>query len=172
MSDASPTLEALYREHASAVYRFAWGLSGDRTLAEDMVSETFLRLLTAPPRIETRTALAYLLTITRNTYLNRLRRRRRETALPVELTTPDRDLDQELDGQARLRTVLMALAQLPEGERAALLLRVDHELPYSDIANALGTSEGAAKVRVHRARVRLSRALEKQEEKDDARSDS
>ena len=53
--------ETLYREHASAVFRFAWGLCGNRSCAEDLVSETFVRLLTKAPRIRTRTALAYLL---------------------------------------------------------------------------------------------------------------
>ena len=49
--------ETLYRQHASALLRFAWGLSGDRSTAEDRVSETFVRLLTRAPRLEARTAL-------------------------------------------------------------------------------------------------------------------
>ena len=51
-------IEALYLKHASAVLRFAWGLCGDRGAAEDVVSETFMRVLTRAPRIETQTALA------------------------------------------------------------------------------------------------------------------
>jgi len=58
--------EALYQQHASAVFRFAWGLSGDPYEAEDIVSETFVRLLTKAPSIKTRTALAYLLAVARN----------------------------------------------------------------------------------------------------------
>ena len=57
-------LEGIYRQHAPAVFRYAWGLSGDRTEAEDLVSETFVRLLTRAPKLETQTALAYLLAIT------------------------------------------------------------------------------------------------------------
>ena len=56
-------IEKLYRKHASAVLRFAWGLCGDRGAAEDVVSETFMRILTRVPRIETRTALGYLLAV-------------------------------------------------------------------------------------------------------------
>jgi hypothetical protein len=43
--------EALYRRHASAVYRFAWGLCGDRSGAEDLVSETFVRVRTRAPKL-------------------------------------------------------------------------------------------------------------------------
>jgi RNA polymerase sigma-70 factor (ECF subfamily) len=154
--------ETLYRQHAAAVLRFAWGLCGDRSSAEDILSETFVRLLTRAPRIETQTALAYLLAVARNIYLTGWRRRRREVPLPVELPAPEHDPASRLDDQARLETVLKSLRDLPEGERAALLLRVDHELPYEDIAAALGTSVGAAKVRVHRARLRLANALKPQ----------
>jgi RNA polymerase sigma-70 factor (ECF subfamily) len=154
--------EALYRQHASAVFRFAWGLSGDRNRAEDIVSETFVRLLTKAPRIETRTALAYLLAIARNTYLTGQRRRRREVPLSEEIPAPEHDLAGRLDDKARLEVVLRALRHLPEGERAALLLRVDHDLAYEEIAVTLGTTVGAAKVRVHRARRRLAGALESQ----------
>ena len=153
--------ETLYRQHASAVFRFAWGLCGNRSCAEDLVSETFVRLLTKAPRIRTRTALAYLLAVTRNTYLTGQRRQRREVELPDEITAPQSDPDGSLDDRARLEVVMAALADLAEGERAALLLRIDHELPYEDIAAALEISVSAAKVRVHRARLRLTRALEK-----------
>ena len=151
-------LEALYRQHAPAVFRFALGLSGDRAMAEDLVSETFVKVLTKAPRIETRTALAYLLAVARNTFLTGLRSQRREVALPEALVAPDVDPAHRLAEAARLGKVLEALRDLPEGERSALLLRVDHGLPYEEIASALGISETAAKVRVHRARVRLARA--------------
>ena len=52
-----PDLETIYRQHSPAVFRYAWGLCGNRSEAEDLVSETFVRLLTRAPRLETRTAL-------------------------------------------------------------------------------------------------------------------
>jgi RNA polymerase sigma-70 factor (ECF subfamily) len=155
--------EALYRRHASAVFRFAWGLCGDRSRAEDIVSETFVRVLTRAPKIRTRTALAYLLAVARNAYLNRLRKERREVELSEEIPAPGRDPDRRLDDEARLEAVVAALRHLTEAERTALLLRVDHELPYEDIASTLGTSVAAAKVRVHRARLKLAQAMPSEE---------
>ena len=158
----TPQLETLYRKHAPAILRFAWGLSGDRATAEDLVAETFYRLLVKAPRIETRTALAYLLAITRNTWLTSRRRANREVPLTDDFTFATADPDATLDDRTRLDAVRNELQNLPEGERAALLLRVDHDLSYEDIAAALDTTVGAAKVRVHRARVRLASALQAQ----------
>lgn len=64
----------------------------------------------------------------------------------------------QIEDRARLAKALEDLGALPEGERAALLLRLDHGLPYEEIAAALDISVAAAKVRVHRARVRLASA--------------
>lgn len=151
-------LETIYRRHAPALLRFAWGLSGDRARAEDIVSETFVRVLTRAPRIETRTAYAYLLVVARNIFLDGLGRLRREVALPEQWAADERDIVSRLDDRERLENVIEALAGIPEGERSAFLLRVDHELSYEEIASALGISVVAAKVRVHRARVRLASA--------------
>jgi RNA polymerase sigma-70 factor (ECF subfamily) len=151
-------IDAMYRRYAPAVYRFAWGLTGDRSRAEDLVSETFVRLLARPPRIPTETTLGYLLAIARSVHISGWRRRRREVALSTEPLAEGPDLALRLDERDELDRVLATLARLPEGERAALLLRVDHDLSYEEIAAVLEISAVAARVRVHRARVRLAEA--------------
>jgi RNA polymerase sigma-70 factor (ECF subfamily) len=158
-------IEALYRQYAPAILRFAWRLCGDRSTAEDIVSETFVRLMTRPVHVRTRTALAYLLVIARNTYINRQRHEHREVPLIAEPRGPDADPVERMDGEARLDATMRALRVLPEGERAALLLRVDHDLPYDEIAASLDISVAAAKVRVHRARLHLAAALQQKETK-------
>ena len=122
--------ESFYRQHASAVFRFAWGLCGNRSCAEDLVSETFVRLLTKAPRIRTRTALAYLLAVARNTYLNGQRNQGREVELPDEITSPETDPGCRIDDRARLETVIALLGDLPETERAALLLQQGRQLNF------------------------------------------
>jgi hypothetical protein len=76
-------IEDLYPRYAPAVLRFAWHPCGDRSTAEDIVSETFVRVMTRPVRIETRTALAYLLTIARNLHLLEEAQRRVRTKLLI-----------------------------------------------------------------------------------------
>jgi RNA polymerase sigma-70 factor (ECF subfamily) len=101
--------------------------------------------------------------VVRNTYLKGRWRTARETTLPDDLPASAADLDLQLDERARLAAVTAALAELPEGQRSALLLRVDHELAYDDIAATLGISLSAAKVRVHRARLRLAQLCREEE---------
>lgn len=151
-------LEALYRQHALAVFRFAFGLCRNRSEAEDIVAEAFARVLTRANKIESATARAYLLTVARNVFLDTRRRSARDARLLMEMEHEQPDTAEPLDDSVRLAKVLKALGALPEGERAALLLRLDHGMSYEEIAATLSISVAAAKVRVHRARLRLANA--------------
>ncbi len=149
-------LEALYRQHALAVFRFAYGLCRNRSEAEDIVAETFARVVTRARAIEGATARAYLLTVARNVFLDAKRRSARDARALKEMEQETPDTAERLDERERLAKALRALGALPEGERAALLLRLDHDLSYEEIAATLNISVAAAKVRVHRARLKLA----------------
>ncbi|NWG91893.1 MAG: sigma-70 family RNA polymerase sigma factor [Parvularculaceae bacterium] len=151
----SGRLEELYRRHAQAVFRFAYGLSRNRSQAEDIVAEVFVRVLTRADRIESATARAYLLAVARNVFLDERRGAARDAKLIMAMERNEAEVRHPADDRARIAHMLEALGALPEGERAALLLRLDHALPYEEIARALGISTAAAKVRVHRARLKL-----------------
>ncbi len=70
----------------------------------------------------------------------------------------------EIEQSAELRSVLEALQQLPELDRTALLMRALDEMPYDEIAQTLGIAVVTAKVKVHRARVKLMQRMEAQRE--------
>jgi RNA polymerase sigma-70 factor (ECF subfamily) len=151
-------LEALYRQHAQAVFRFAYGLCRNRPEAEDVVAETFARVVTRTHAIKDATARAYLLTVARNVFLDAKRKSARHTRALQEMEQDAPDTAGQFKDRERLASALRALGALPEGERAALLLRLDHGMSYEQIAAALNISLAAAKVRVHRARLRLASA--------------
>ena len=152
------TFSELYERYAADVFRFALFLSGDRAAAEDIAAETFARALVARQPIREGTVKAYLLAIARNLYRDSLRRQARlismtddrrehaDPAPPPDVVTTDR---------VALADVLLALQELPEHERAALVMATQEGLSHEDIAAALGCSVAAVKVRIHRARVRL-----------------
>ena len=150
---------ALFLAHARELRRFAVCLSGDASVADDLVSEAFVRAWTVRERVEMATVRGYLFAIVRNLFLNQRRRERREVALDEQLADGRPGPDQRAGDQRDLQVVLAALARLPEIDRAAVLMRADEGVPYEEIAAALGISTVAAKVKVHRARLKLAESL-------------
>ena len=151
--------ESLYRRFAPDVFRFALYLSADRTLAEDITSETFVRAWTSPSAIRMATVKAYLLAIARNLYVEEMRRRGRHMELSA--TLPDgTDLARKTGMRDALERAAAELQQIPEGDRTALLMRAEEEMTYEEIAAALGIGLAAVKMRIFRARLRLAELKE------------
>jgi RNA polymerase sigma-70 factor, ECF subfamily len=150
---------ALYLAHARDLRKFALYLSGDAAAADDLVSEAFVRAWTVRERVEMATVRGYLFTIVRNLFLKQRRRERRQVSLDERLADGRPGPDERAGDQRDLRLVLAALARLSEIDRAAVLMRADAGVPYEEIAAALGISTVAAKVKVHRARLRLAESL-------------
>jgi RNA polymerase sigma-70 factor (ECF subfamily) len=145
----------LYRRYSPDVFRFALHLSGDRHEAEDITSETFVRAWTSPEPIRMATVKGYLFTIARNLYLRGARKRRRQVELGEELRDPGPGPQTLAEQASSVDRVLAQLQKLPEIDRAALLMRAMDELPYDEIARALGITLSSAKVKIHRARLAL-----------------
>lgn len=148
----------LYESYARDVYRFALYLSGDPAVADDVTSETFIRVWSSPEPVRLATVKAYLLTIARNLCL--MERRRSVKRQELDETVPDSSRSALLQVEARdeLARVLRALQEFPEADRAALLMRANDGLPYEEIAVALGLPVATVKVKVHRARLKLAQS--------------
>jgi RNA polymerase sigma-70 factor (ECF subfamily) len=158
--------DSLYRDHARDLHRFALFLSGDAARADDLVAETFVRLWSARERLDLGTVRGYLFAITRNLFLAERRRARPTVELDgegaAELADRRPSPETEAGDRAELRATLAALQTLPEVDRAALVMHVDGGLPYEEIAAALAITPGAARVKVHRARLKLAAARDGQ----------
>jgi RNA polymerase sigma-70 factor (ECF subfamily) len=145
----------LYESYASDVYRFAYWLTGDRPEAEDITSETFIRAWVNRTTIRTETLKAYLLTIARNAYLQRQRKKKHQAVLEDIYPDPAPGPQEQVETQLELLRAQKTLQTLPEIDRTAFVLRVQHELPYAEIARVLEISLAATKVKVHRVRKKL-----------------
>lgn len=155
--------QGLYESHAADVYRFAFWLTGDRTEAEDVTSETFVRAWAKRDKIRTETLKAYLFAIARNVFLERRRKQSPQVALEDVYSDPSPGPDTLVESQIELARVQKILRTLPEIDRAAFILRVQHEMPYAEIARTLRVSLTAAKVKVHRVRKKLIAARSEME---------
>jgi len=158
---------ALVREHGNEVYTLARRLVGDPHMAADVAQETLIRAWKALPNFRGDAALStWLHRITVNTAWTHKKRARRhrafsldevaDVAAPMTVDHPEMAGEiVELRGQLR-----QALDSLPEGQRQVVVLKDVHDWSHAEIADAMGISVSAAKVRLHRARARLARYLE------------
>jgi RNA polymerase sigma-70 factor (ECF subfamily) len=151
----------VYQRHAAELHRFALYLTGNPAVADDLVADAFVRLWTASGEIRTDTVRAYLIAIVRNLHRNSLRRGARDVPLDDTHVVADMaaSIDLRIEHRETLARVRETIASLAEIDRSALLLRALHEMPYEDIARVLEISLSAAKVKVHRARLRLGAAV-------------
>jgi RNA polymerase sigma-70 factor, ECF subfamily len=146
---------SLYQQHAPQVHRFALFLCGDSALADDITSDTFVRAWTARGKIREATVKSYLFTIARNLYRDHLRRNKRFTELEDTIPDSSPGLQARAEQKAELAAVMDALRTLSEVDRAALLMRVQEDMPYEEIAHTLQLPVTTVKVKVHRARLKL-----------------
>jgi RNA polymerase sigma-70 factor, ECF subfamily len=159
----SETAERLFREHSGWIYGYCLRLLRSPEEAEDALQTTYLNACRSLSHgFEPRADSAWLLRITQNACLTRLRSSGRrasfelvdDTALVTEtLAAPD-DRSEDLIGLSD------ALASLPERQRRAILLREWQGLPYREVAQRLGLTQGAVETLIFRARRALAAALE------------
>lgn len=149
-------------DHIDRLYRAAWSLCGSREEAEDLVQETFARVLRRPRLVRADDDLGYLLRVLRNTFVSGLRKRAsrpQEVPLPDDISfIADRGAP---DPQRHIEVVELyaAIAALPEDFRDAVVAVDVAGLSYREAAKAFGTREATITTRVHRGRKRLAAQL-------------
>ena len=151
--------EAFFRRHAVRVVRLAALLGADDP--EDVAQEAFCRVFAARGRLHAidDSAAAYL----NRTVVNLVRSRGRRLAVAARATSPTRVVTSAEDEAGRredVREVAEAVAALPARQREAVVLRYWLELPYADVAAAMGVRTGTAKSLVSRALAALGDRLE------------
>ena len=153
--------EALFRRHQSEVYGWIVRIVRDPAAAEDLTVETFWRIYRARARFDpTRSFGPWARRIASNASLDHLKTARRETALPDDLASPPLP-DPGISEELRRKTV-GAFRRLPPKLQVAAALALIEEQPYKEIAESLGISTGAVKLRVFRALRLLRKELKRQ----------
>ena len=163
-SGDSRAFEAIVRATYSDTFALALRLVGNAEDARDVVQDTYLRAFRAISRFRGDAAVAtWLFRITSNSANNLLRRRRpldqvHDTTVAVD-TDPAHDPVIVAEGSELRARLMAALAALPVKLREVVELREVADLSHDAIATRLGITESAAKVRLHRARVKLREHL-------------
>lgn len=161
--DDRQKFEFLYSKYKNLMLKKAYDILGDYMLAEDAVSEAYLRVYRNLHKIDdpaSNRSIAFVVTIARNTALTLLRRRKDLTADPLEEVQPDSfDLERQVLSDVSSEGIYAMLGGLSEELRAVFVLKFAYDLPHKEIGRLLDISENNVTVRLHRAKKKLSEIL-------------
>lgn len=151
----------LFRLNQRAIYGWLWRIVRNPAAAEDLTIETFWRIYQAHARFDpTRGFEPWARAIATHVAIDWMRKRRPEQELPADVAAPPTG-DPAISAEIRRKTT-EAFARLPPKLRIAAILAVVEERPYREVADALGISAGAVKLRVFRALRLLRKDLQQQ----------
>jgi len=161
-------------DHLDRLYRAAWAMCGSREEAEDLVQETYARVLARRRWLRGEDDLGYLLRVLRNTHISRLRAaHRRPIGVPfAEEAREPEDPGVAWQPEAALDADLLfrLIADLPDAFRETLVAVDVCGLSYGEAGRALGVREATITTRLHRARRMLAEGLREGELPERARA--
>jgi RNA polymerase sigma-70 factor (ECF subfamily) len=149
-------------DHLTRLYRAAWAMCGCREEAEDLVQDTYAKVLAKPRVLRHGDELGYLMRVLRNTYVSSLRtadRRPRTAELTEYAHPPETRTSLRPEEAFEAGEVYAAVAALPEQYRDAIVAVDVAGLSYKEAAKALRTREGTIMSRLYRARQAVARSL-------------
>jgi RNA polymerase sigma-70 factor (ECF subfamily) len=157
----SSALDALMAAHLDPVVRITRTITGDHSAALDATQEAFIRLWRNPAAFTGGALRAWLITVARNVALNEVRGQTRRSGRhdTARVRIPS-DPELKAASNEELEQVRAFLNTLPEQERTAMVLFAVEGMSQSEIAQVLGTSEGAVKQAVLSARRKLRERFE------------
>jgi RNA polymerase sigma-70 factor (ECF subfamily) len=150
-------------DHVDRLFRAAWAMCGSREDAEDLVQETYVKVLAKPRFLRSGDDLGYLLSVLRNTFASSYRtaaRRPRTEALPENVEPVDPRLGSRPHDAAEANEVFALIGALQPDFRDALVAVDVAGLSYAEAAKLLGTKEATITSRLFRARGQVARGME------------
>jgi RNA polymerase sigma-70 factor (ECF subfamily) len=150
-------------DHLDRLFRAAWALCGSREDAEDLVQETYEKVLRRPRLLRREDDLGYLYRALRHTYFNsrRTAARRPQVAAQLEdVPTASSRADAQPDQAAEIDFVLGVVAALPQPMREVIVAVDLVGLSYAEAGRALGVHENTIPSRLARARLKVAEAVQ------------
>jgi RNA polymerase sigma-70 factor, ECF subfamily len=164
----------LYRAHLRDVYSYAFYRIGNHHDAEDITEQTFLQAYRHFERAQResngRPLRPWLIRIAHNLAANYYRDRSRKPQTHLDdaaILSAPLDTERVVEGREEVKEVLAGVSKLPDDRREALIMRFALDMDNREIARAMGRSEGATKVLIHRAIRQLEQGLDEKEMSDE-----
>lgn len=171
-------LDSLVRKHERRAYQYAFRLTSNPDEAADVVSDAFVRVFSALQNFKGQSAFStWLYRILTNCYLDIRKKEKNRQAMSLETTimTDEGEMERQIEDDApsphdlfergnREQAVEAAVSQLPEYQRAMIVMYHGENLSYEEIAEALDLPIGTVKSRLNRARLSMRQLLVPDEE--------
>jgi RNA polymerase sigma factor (sigma-70 family) len=156
--------EEIFRRYHQDLYRFCLATAGNPQDAQDALQNTMVKVMRALPGEERLIRLKpWLYRIARNEAVETVRKRRDNAELETEPTAASWEIAETAEARERLRGLFADLAELPERQRAALVLRELSGLGFDEIGEAFGTTPAVARQTLYEARLSLRQMEEGRE---------
>ncbi len=153
----------LYEAHFDKIYRYVTIRIGDKTEAEDMTQQVFLKALQSVSSFQWKGVpfAAWLFRIAHNQVVDHLRKKNKQAAIIPDESLLSSDNNPQLLVERRLDTeqLLLATKRLTEAQRQVISLRFTSDLPIAQVAKIMGKSQGAVKALQHSAIISLRKIL-------------
>ena len=144
--------DKLIKNHLSNTVGFFFNITGDRMVAEDLAQDVFFKLYTHLKKFRFESKFStYLYTVKLNAANSWLKRNKWKNILHLDQAPDKGERDTELEQEWTRKELWDAVAKLPNKQRKVVIMRITKEMPYKEISEVTGMTEGTAKVNFHHA---------------------
>ncbi len=156
MNHQRQLFQRLFEENSKKVYRLCYGYTGESDSANDLMQETFIKVWQNLDKFRNQSQFStWIYRIAVNTCLSYLRTAKRRATDTLNDTIIENYTEEPSEKQEQIALLYKSIAQLDENERIIITMVLD-EIPYPEIAEVAGISEGNLRVKIHRIKHKLT----------------
>ena len=156
MNQNRALFQQLFDDNSKKIYHLCYGYTGDADMANDLMQETFIKVWQHLDGFRNQSQLStWIYRIAVNTCLSYLRTAKRRATDELNEPIIENHTDEPSNKQEQIALLYQTIDQLEENERILITMVLD-EVPYPEIADILGISEGNLRVKIHRIKNKLT----------------
>lgn len=156
MARKEQVFEEIFQANSKKIYHLCFGYTGDEDAANDLLQETFLKVWQNLDKFRNQAMIStWIYRIAVNTCLTYLKKEKRQAKDELTPNIIENKEEEVSEKQEQIQTLYKCIAQLDENERIIITMVMD-EIPYPEIAEISGISEGNLRVKIHRIKHKLT----------------
>ena len=156
MSNKEQVFKEIFQANSKKIYHLCFGYTGDDDAANDLLQETFLKVWQNLEKFRNQAMIStWIYRIAVNTCLTYLKSEKRQAKDELTPNIIENKVEEVSEKQEQIKTLYQCISKLEENERIIITMVMD-EIPYPEIAEISGISEGNLRVKIHRIKHKLT----------------